>query len=79
MFTATMTSKGQVTIPKSVREQLGLKTGDRLDFAVRGDGIVEVRPRIVSLLSLAGILEPESRGVSVEDMNKVIRRRGAGR
>ena len=38
MPTATLTTKGQVTIPKEVREHLGVETGDRLSFVVQDDG-----------------------------------------
>lgn len=43
METTTMTTKGQVTIPKSVRQQLGLKQGSRVTFVVEGDHAV-LRP-----------------------------------
>ena len=43
--TATVTSKGQVTIPKDVRESLNVSTGDAVDFLVRDDGVVELRRR----------------------------------
>lgn len=45
MPTATITSKGQITIPKEVRSHLGVVPGDRLDFAIGRDGSV----RVVSL------------------------------
>ena len=41
---ATLTSKGQVTLPKVIRNQLRLHAGDRLDFFVKGDGHIEVVP-----------------------------------
>jgi AbrB family looped-hinge helix DNA binding protein len=44
MATATVTSKGQITIPKEIRERLHIKTGDRLDFRVEGDGAVRIVP-----------------------------------
>lgn len=58
MIEATMTSKGQVTVPVEVRRQLGLKTGDRLLFEVVDDVIrVRVVPkRALSLLH--GVLPP---------------------
>lgn len=45
MATTTMTSKGQVTIPKSIRQQLGLRHGTRIAFAVEGDHAV-LRPAV---------------------------------
>jgi AbrB family looped-hinge helix DNA binding protein len=41
---ATLTAKGQLTLPKPVREMLGLRSGDRLDFVVREDGLIEAMP-----------------------------------
>ena len=72
MATAKVTSKGQITIPKPVREALGVRTGDRVVFQVREDGVVEMRPRTGDLLSLAGMLVAENAGVTVEDMDTAI-------
>jgi AbrB family looped-hinge helix DNA binding protein len=44
MPVATLTSKGQVTIPKRVREQLQLQSGDRVDFRIDEDGTVRLYP-----------------------------------
>lgn len=44
MAIATMTSKGQVTIPKRIREELHLRTGDRLDFQVEENGTLRILP-----------------------------------
>jgi AbrB family looped-hinge helix DNA binding protein len=76
MALATMTSKGQVTVPKSVRALLHLEAGDVVDFRVRPDGVVEMVPAREDLLSLYGILKPAIRGVTVEDMNETIREQG---
>lgn len=69
MESAKITSKGQITIPKRIRESLGVQVGDRVHFVVREDGVVEILPRTRSLLSLAGLIEPKLRGVSVDDMD----------
>ncbi len=73
MSTATMTSKGQITIPKEVRETLGLQAGHRMSFEVRQDGVVELHPETVDLMSLCGIIKPAVRGVTLEDMDEAIR------
>ena len=73
MPTATLTSKGRITIPKPVRDELGLGTGDRLVFRVR-DGTVEITPKSVDLMSLYGVVKPAVRGVSIEDMDARARR-----
>ncbi|OGQ83795.1 MAG: hypothetical protein A2289_24270 [Deltaproteobacteria bacterium RIFOXYA12_FULL_58_15] len=70
MSASTLTTKGQVTIPKSVREVLGVRAGDRVAFFVREDGIVELRPETVDLKDLFGILEYRGKAVSVEKMGK---------
>ena len=74
MSIATMTSKGQVTIPKNVREALRLKQGDRLEFVLLDDGTIRVRPLTVDIRDLFGILKTD-RHVTVEEMNEVIAER----
>ncbi len=56
MSTATLTSKGQITIPKPIRDALGVEAGDRLEFLLRPDGVVELFARTRDLLSLAGLI-----------------------
>lgn len=69
---ATVTSKGQVTIPKKVRDALRIVAGDRVTFVIREDGIVEMRPETMDLRDLFGILRSADRKVSVEKMNEDI-------
>ena len=45
MVTATMTSKGQLTVPKEVRDRLGLKPGDKVELVLSGDHMVTMRKR----------------------------------
>ena len=76
MPTATLTSKGQVTIPKEVREQLGIDTGDRLSFVVQEDGTVIVKPITRHVRDLGGfLLRRGQRPVSIGDMDEGIARR----
>jgi AbrB family looped-hinge helix DNA binding protein len=77
MPASTLTTKGQVTIPKAVRSHLGLETGDRIAFLIREDGVVEIQPETVDLRSLLGIVKPKVRGVTVEDMKKTVRKMGS--
>ena len=74
MTTATLTAKGQTTIPKTVRNHLGLKSGDRLDFVIEPDGGVTIRPINVDARSLAGLLADRYKGspVSIEEMDRAI-------
>lgn len=60
MAEATLTSKGQVTIPKSVRETLGLKEGDRVDFVETEQGVLLV-PATKDLKSLRGMFKGRRR------------------
>jgi len=72
---ATMTSKGQVTLPKDVRDQMNLKPGDQLDFRVAPDGTLVGRRASRSVMEIAGILaRPGQRSVSVEEMDEGIAR-----
>ena len=75
MALATLTSKGQTTIPKSVRDRLGLKPGDRLEFVVDDSGAVSMVPATVSLDELEGMLSPPPRPVTLEEMDRAIRER----
>ena len=78
MSTAVLTSKGQTTIPKDVREHLGLQPGDRIEFVLTEDKTVIVRPAIRAVTDLKGFLPKPPRPVTVEAMNAAIRKR-AGR
>jgi len=79
MSTSTLTSKGQTTIPKDVRKRLNLRPGDRLEFVIDEDGRVLVLPASIDASELAGMLKSPARPVSVEDMNRSIRRQGGRR
>ena len=72
MAGSTVTSKGQVTIPKEIRESLRIGPGDRLTFVVRADGVVELRPETTDLNSLYGVLRHKGRAITIERMNRDI-------
>ena len=77
MPTATLTSKGQVTLPKQVRETLKVKPGDQIDFVLDAEGEVRVRAGRFDVRDLKGLLQrPGRRPVSLEAMNDAIARRG---
>lgn len=66
----TMTTKGQVTVPREIRDRLGLKSGDKMAFTMLSDGTVVMRPKTRRLADLAGSLtRPGQPKVAVEDMN----------
>ena len=63
----TITVKGQATIPKAVREHLGLKPGDRVKSFVHPDGSVVLLPKLPAA-ALRGMLKARRRPVTVEEM-----------
>ena len=66
---ATLTTKGQVTIPKPVRDHLKLDTGARVSFVIQDDGVVVLKPVTRHVSELAGLLSrPHQRAVSVKAM-----------
>lgn len=75
---AILSSKGQITLPKPLRERLHLNTGDRVEFLVGDDGRVELVPCSASVKRLKGMVPPPTRAVTLEQMDAVIARR-AGR
>jgi AbrB family looped-hinge helix DNA binding protein len=69
---STLTSKGQITIPKAVRERLHLEAGDTVYFDMRDDGSVLLVPRNEPLERLFGVLKGASRkrkAISIAEMN----------
>jgi len=79
MATATLTSKGQITIPVSVRLALGLDTGSRVEFVDNGNGQFSIVPVTSPVIALKGMLGKPSKPVSIEDMNRIIAHQGAGK
>ena len=77
MPTATLTSKGQVTIPAPVRESLGLETGDRVEFIQVAPGRYEMVAATKPVTALKGLIRKPAKPVTVEDMNEAIAAGGA--
>ena len=78
MTTTTLTSKGQLTLPKAIRDRLHLRVGDRLAVTLREDGVIQMEPATVDVSQLKGILPAPASPVSLEAMEEAIRQR-AGR
>jgi AbrB family looped-hinge helix DNA binding protein len=74
MPTATVTTKGQITIPIEIREQFGIRAGTRVDFFVNERDVIEFTPATRSIRDLAGIFKDAYDGppVSVEEMDASI-------
>jgi AbrB family looped-hinge helix DNA binding protein len=75
MASATLTSKGQVTLPKSVRDQMGIEAGDRLEFIESEQGFLVVAATR-DIRSLKGIVGKPKQPVTIEVMNSAIEKMG---
>jgi antitoxin PrlF len=76
---AKVTSKGQVTLPKEVRDLLKIVPGNRIDFVVDESGRVTLNPLNKDFRSLRGILKSKrKRPLSIEEMNEIIAAGWAG-
>lgn len=71
MASATVTSKGQVTIPADVRARLGLRPGSRLAFVPTAGGY-EIHPETASIKDLKGAVPWPTRPLSIDEMNDAI-------
>ena len=74
MATATLTSKGQVTIPKELRDALKLETGDRLEFILDADGTVRLLPVTSSLKELKQLVPKPGKALTLTAMERAIAR-----
>jgi AbrB family looped-hinge helix DNA binding protein len=76
MPVATLTSKGQLVIPKAMRDYMHLQPGDRLDFIIQDNGKVVMRPVVTDVHEVKGMLKkPGRKPVAVEAMQQAIRQR----
>ncbi len=77
MPTSTLTSRGQTTIPKPIREALQLRPGDRVEFILEGDQVV-LRRAGADLTALDGMIDRSDReAATVEEMDQAIERAAA--
>ena len=67
-----ITSKGQITLPKMLREQLHLSAGDCIEFIVEDNNSVRMIPRLVSIKNLKAMLPKPAKPVSLEQMENAI-------
>lgn len=74
MAGAVVTSKGQITIPKAVRDALGVGTGDRVEFVEVEKGVYNVVAATRDVRELKGAIGKPTRPVSVEDMKRAVAR-----
>jgi antitoxin PrlF len=78
MARATLTSKGQITIPQEVRQRLNLDPGDRVEFVELPGGGFAMHPTVADVRAVKGLLRRPGKAVSLDDMKAAVRRRGAG-
>ncbi|MHC4873900.1 MAG: AbrB/MazE/SpoVT family DNA-binding domain-containing protein [Planctomycetota bacterium] len=69
---STLTSKGQITLPKKIRTLLHLDAGDKVDFFVRDDGHVELVPVKTPISDLKGMIPPPVKNISLTAMEKAV-------
>jgi AbrB family looped-hinge helix DNA binding protein len=74
--TATLTSKGQITIPADVRRALNVQTGDRVEFVQVQPGRFELVAATRSVRELKGMFGKPARSLSIDDMNRVVAEQG---
>jgi len=77
MASATLTSKGQITIPASVRADLGLEAGTRVEFVKIAEKQYAIMPATISAMSLEGRFRGRGTPLTIEEMNRIIAERGA--
>jgi len=75
MSTATVTSKGQITIPVEVRQRLGIDAGDRVEFVEIAEREFVIKPIVDDVRSLKGMLRPPKQPVSTQMMRDAVRRK----
>jgi len=76
MTTATITSKGQVTIPKDVRTRLGIGAGDRVEFVEIQSGVFQIVAATQDVRSLKGIVPKPEKPVTIKEMKQAIAEMG---
>lgn len=69
---ATLTAKGQVTLPKNLRDQLDLQVGDKLNFVLLDNNVVQILPLKQSAKKLKGLIKKPKKAVSIDEMNQAI-------
>ncbi len=74
---AKLTSKGQLTLPKALRERLHLREGDRVEFVVHDDGGVELIPVTSPISKLKGMVKKPARARTLEEIEAAIKRSAA--
>jgi len=75
MSGATLTSKGQITIPKDVRDRLGIGAGDRVEFVEIESGVFKFLPATNDISALKGIITKPKKPISLQAMDAAIKKK----
>jgi antitoxin PrlF len=75
-LTTKITTKGQITVPKSIRDHLNLAKGDRIEFLIGPNGIVTLIAATADVRKLKGLIPKPKKPVTVTDMNRAIEAEG---
>jgi AbrB family looped-hinge helix DNA binding protein len=73
---STLSSKGQITLPKAIRDRLDLQTGDKLEFFGDKEGHVKMVPVTAPVTQLKGMVPKPAKPKSLQDLQLAIERRG---
>lgn len=76
MVAATLTSKGQITLPIEIRKRYGLRAGDTLEFLMEEQGAILMVPKNMHAKDLIGMLPRPKKPKSLAAMNQAVRKRG---
>ena len=77
MQSSTITTKGQITIPKDIRNLLKVDKGDRVEFLVDNKGVVTIWPITTDITTLKGLVPKPKNHISLNDMKKAISDQGS--
>ena len=78
MSLARMSSKGQITVPKEIREHLHIRRGDQVEFLIRPSGEVMLKPKALDISDLYGMAKSD-KTVTLAEMKAAIRKRAVER
>jgi antitoxin PrlF len=74
---STTTSKGQITLPKAIRNKLNLKTGDKIEFATDEAGAVRIFPLKSSVRELKNMVPKPARAKTLGELEEAIQSEGS--
>jgi AbrB family looped-hinge helix DNA binding protein len=71
---STLTSKGQITIPKALRDSMSIDTGDKVEFIINEQNEVIIKPITKKAVDVFGLLSQykKDKPVSIEEMNQAV-------